>query len=309
MRRLSIGGSQAATDGPTAEGGGGAGHDADDFALDTRAPRCPLNRRSLPPPLRTASSASAAIKLAGPASVWLELDASEIAQHLTCVDESLYHRVPTAALLSYAWPRGATLGSRLPLLKFSQAFNTTASAVASAVVTTHSMPERAMLIAHFVAVAAELRRLANFNGLTAVLAGLGHSAVHRLRGAKSLLPADTCAAWSALESTMSPTGSYAEYRAALKQQLRSPPFIPYAGVHFTDLTFIGEGNGDHVGGGINFDKRQKVHGVLMTCLAGRTERYTLCPSQSVASVLDASPRLPDDELFQNSLQLEPRGVY
>jgi len=28
----------------------------------------------------------------------------------------------------------------------------------------------------------------------------------------------------------------------------SPPFIPYLGIHLTDLTFIGEGNKDVIGG-------------------------------------------------------------
>jgi hypothetical protein len=47
----------------------------------------------------------------------------------------------------------------------------------------------------------------------------------------------------------------------------------------------------------------------MSCLAGRTERYTFSASPRLACVIEAAPRLTDDAMFEQSLQIEPRGAF
>ena len=179
--------------------------------------------------------------------------------------------------------------------------------ISSAVVGTQPLVERALLLAHFVAVAAELRKLHNYNGLMAVLAGLGNAAVHRLRWCKQRMPRQARSDWEALSAFML-QGGHKDYRTALAQQRRSPPFIPYLGVHLTDLTFIGEGNKDHVGDAINLGKRQQVHATIVSCLAGRTERYSFSTLPGLARMLEAAPRRSEEQLYRESLLREPRGI-
>jgi hypothetical protein len=47
----------------------------------------------------------------------------------------------------------------------------------------------------------------------------------------------------------------------------------------------------------------------MSCLAGRVERYTFSASPRIGLLIEATPRLTEDELYKQSLELEPRGMY
>ena len=66
------------------------------------------------------------------------------------------------------------------------------------------------------------------------------------------------------------------------------------------------GNKDVVDGRINLAKRQQVHAVLASCLAGRRVRYPFGALPGIARLLEATPRLSEDELYSNSLLREPR---
>ena len=59
--------------------------------------------------------------------------------------------------------------------------------MACAIVGGETVAERAKLMAHFVAVAAALRKLHNYNGMMAIIAGLGNAAVHRLKHTEAAL--------------------------------------------------------------------------------------------------------------------------
>jgi len=243
---------------------------------------------------------------------WLSVPPAELAAQLTLADERLYQKISATHLLSYVWSKrfGMRLAlDKLPLLEFTQWFNTVACLVASAVVTTAELQERARIFSYFVAVAKELQKLNNFNGLTAVLAGLSNSAVHRLTGSQQSMPSESRSDWDALSLLMAPNGANSEYRAALAQQQRCPPFIPYIGVHLTDLTFIGVGNEDCVDKQLNFGKRRKAHTAISSCLAGRVERYSLNESSRAKALIDTAERLSNEEMYEKSLQIEPRGKF
>ena len=92
----------------------------------------------------------------------------------------------------------------------------------------------------------------------AILAALGSASVHRLKGSAQKMGAKPRASWAALKALMAHDGSHREYRATLAAMRHTPPFVPYLGIHLTDLTFIGEGNKDYVDGKLNLNKRQQV---------------------------------------------------
>ena len=113
--------------------------------------------------------------------------------------------------------------------------------------------------------------------------------------------------WQGLSDLMAHDGSYKQYRAAITTARRQPPFIPYPGVHLTDLTFTADGNKDVLeNGSINLSKRQQVHSVIASCLAGRSVRYPFASLPGIAKLMEASPRLSEDELYRMSLEREPR---
>ena len=205
----------------------------------------------------------------------------------------------------------ASLRLKQPLLQLTQQFNDMAILVASSIVCACSLAERAALISRWVEVASLLRQIRNFNGTFVVLAGLSNTAVHRLRATRARLSKQTLAEWDSLVELMAHKQSYRAYRSALRSCL-SPneprPYLPYMGVHLTDLTFIGDGNADRVGSLINVSKRQKVLDVISLCLAGRCARYEFSALPGIGALVDAAKRLSEDALYRESLQREPRGM-
>ena len=228
---------------------------------------------------------------------WLSVEPVQIARYLTLSDERLYQSVGHGHLLSYVWghvsAEGATEGaSKQPLLQLTQRFNEVASIVKSAIIGTSMLATRTQLVAHLVAVGVELRRLANFNSVMALIAALGSAAVHRLSGTKQKLDRKSRAAWESLTELMAHDGAHRQYRAALAAARRSPPYVPYLGIHLTDLTFVGDGNKDVVDGMINVGKRQQVHAIVATALSGKTHRYSLAALPGIARLLEAVRECP-----------------
>ena len=274
---------------------------------------------------------------------WLALSPRSLAEFFTLCDERLYQSVGHAHLLSYVWGGGAKdahhpkrapprspapprpvarhsdaalsqLSAELkqPLMQFTQQFNETANLISSAVVGAPSVGERAALLTHFVAVGVELRALRNFNGVNAVLAGLSNSAVHRMKCAKERLSNKTRADWEGLQRLMSCGGSYKHYRAALAEVRRRPPFIPYLGVHLTDLVMLGEvlkleGGPSKAEGKVNLTKRQQVHASIALCLAGRGARYGFAALPGIARMVEGASHMSEEQLYDASLAREPRG--
>ena len=152
---------------------------------------------------------------------WLSVEPVQIARYLTLSDERLYQSVGHGHLLSYVWghdsAEGATEGaSKQPLLQLTQRFNEVASIVKSAIIGTSMLATRTQLVAHLVAVGVELRRLANFNSVMALIAALGSAAVHRLSGTKQKLDRKSRAAWESLTELMAHDGAHRQYRAAAR---------------------------------------------------------------------------------------------
>ena len=53
----------------------------------------------------------------------------------------------------------------------------------------------------------------------------------------------------------------------------------------------------------------QAHAVITSCLAGRVERYPMSESAALEQLIRAAPQLTNEELYKQSLQIEPRGRY
>ena len=49
--------------------------------------------------------------------------------------------------------------------------------------------------------------------------------------------------------------------------------------------------------------------MITSCLAGRVERYPMSESAALEQLIRAAPQLTNEELYKQSLQIEPRGRY
>ena len=88
----------------------------------------------------------------------------------------------------------------------------------------------------------------------AILSGLGHGSVSRLRTTWEKLPSKYSKLFSDLQEVMDPSRNMAKYRNLVNSDTVQPPMIPFFPVVKKDLTFICLGNDSKIEGLINFEK-------------------------------------------------------
>lgn len=250
---------------------------------------------------------------------WLAFSPRQLAEYLALRDAELFQHVSHDSLLCYTWSAetrdqgisSSALNRKQPLLEITHVFNATAETITSAVVSTPSLHTRSRLLSHFVMLASELLRLSDLNGVMAVLAGIGSSAVTRMRATRVCLDRRVRARWDSLAAMTDPEGSFRRYRAVLAEHARRPPYTPYLGVHLTDLTFLGHGNADRIDGQLNLSKPALVLDTVELVLRGRCEAYTHVALPGVDRLFECgrlSSLGTEEELHRVSLLREPRGL-
>jgi son of sevenless-like protein len=137
------------------------------------------------------------------------------------------------------------------------------------------LKKRAAWVKHFVAIAdvseADVCRccrqadpgpqrcyaLNNFSSMMAIYSGLNNASLNRLRRTWDAVNQRHLALFENMKVVLAPTKNFSRYRHTLRQL--NPPCVPFLGVYLTDLTFIEDGNSDHLKTDerlINFSKRQ-----------------------------------------------------
>jgi hypothetical protein len=189
------------------------------------------------------------------------------------------------------------------LLKLIERFNAVGDWVSSEILAADG--RAAAMIAHFVDVADQLRKLNNFQATMAVLGGLGASAVTRLKEQWAEIGAPKRELYDELSTLMSLTSNMKNLSDHL--QTISPPAIPYVGLYLGHLTFIDEGNPNKLGELINFGKRRQVTAtVFQLCrfqiLVVRARRR----ARHAARTSSATLRLPEADAYVVSLLIVGR---
>ncbi|XP_067170860.1 RAS guanyl-releasing protein 2, partial [Apteryx mantelli] len=158
-----------------------------------------------------------------------------------------------------------------------------------------------------------LLQLQNFNTLMAVVGGLGHSSVARLRHTLALLGPDTTQLWESLTELVSSaaTTGARRYRRCLAacRGFR----LPALGVHLKDLVALHEALPDWLDGARtrpNPAKMQQLFGILSELALVQGICPPLRGDPDLLNLLTVSldQYQTDDELYQLSLQREPRAA-
>lgn len=204
------------------------------------------------------------------------------------------------------------------------------------------MKERSKRVTKFIQIAQKCRELNNFNSCMAIIAGLESSCIFRLKKTWQTVSPGSVAIFEQLKDLTSQQHNFSKLRSVVEHS--TLPCLPYIGIHLTDLVFIEDGNPNTLGSNsipikkssaegepkkatsspsnttppvivpspnpesmlINFSKRRQVAAVI---------RY-LQKFQKVPFLFDAVPKLQtllqnvetkeEKELYNLSLQLEPR---
>lgn len=235
----------------------------------------------------------------------LDVDPLEVARQLCIMDYRLYSKMEELEVLRRSWVTPSK-SKGCHLLALISLFNTTASRFGQLVLSQSGLAARVAAISFVVRVMEYLDELNNFCSLMALLSAFDWSPVHRLQHTfDSLNPRQTqqLRAWHTLFIN---SNSYRNYRT--RYGTVKPPAIPFAGIHLSDLTGAHDGNPDEINGLINFSKFRLIHQMTQQFLRHQKTPYPYRPLPIVQQLMEAIPIRSEEESFQLSQVLEPRGA-
>ncbi|KAH8146296.1 uncharacterized protein LAJ45_09739 [Morchella importuna] len=242
---------------------------------------------------------------------FLDIDALEFARQLTIIESKSYGKLKAAECLSKGWSKPPNGGPdpaeniRAIIMQSNRLTNW----VAEMILTQNEVRKRVIVIKHFIAVAEKCRQLNNFSTLTAILAALQTSSIHRLKRTWEHVPTRTNAILEGMNTLMGATMNFAEYREML--HIVNPPCVPFLGVYLKDLTFVADGNEDFIKGDkgfINFDKRVKTANIVREIQQYQSVPYPLQPVPELQEYIITNMQSARDvnDMYNLSLSLEPR---
>lgn len=160
---------------------------------------------------------------------------------------------------------------------------------------------------------AQLLQGHNFNSAYAIIGALNHPAVARLKFTWERVSKRSMRAYNKVLAFWSTSNNMAKYRAELRRV--KPPAVPYLGLIGKDLFQVEMGTPtvlslpEEEEWLLNF---HKLRGLAVQFKALSTLQNSNAPSwepnMDIATCISAVTPLSDDEAYERSLRLEPRGI-
>jgi len=236
----------------------------------------------------------------------LDLDPAELAKQICLFEWQNFVAIQTTEFFNQAWSKTHTQNRCPNLMKMINNFNYISSGICGLILSESKVANRRTVMWKLISVCQELQKLNNYNSLMAFFSAFNNSAISRLKWTIEKLPPSAKKFLSEIEELMSMEGSYKKYRYEIGRAI--PPVIPYIGVFLSDLTFMEDGNPDNVGGLINFFKRRIIATVVRSVEQMQKTGYQFAALPDVQKLLKNMPTLDDEQLYERSLQLEPRNA-
>lgn len=189
---------------------------------------------------------------------FLQLNANEVAIQLTVQDFAIFRQIESTEYVDDLFEIKSKYG--VPMLKpFSELVNKEMFWVVTEVCSEHNIVRRMKIIKQFIKIARHCKECKNFNSMFAILSGLGHAAVSRLRLTWEKLPSKYQKLFNDLQEFMDPSRNMSKYRQlVLIELMDQQPVIPFYPVVKKDLTFIHLGNDTRVESLVNFEKLRMI---------------------------------------------------
>ena len=183
----------------------------------------------------------------------LHLTAAETATQLMVEDFTIFRQIEQTEYVDHIFEIKSKFGTE-NLDKFSNLVNKETLWVVSELVREQNVNKRARMVKHFVKISRQCREAQNYNSMFAIVSGLNHPSVLRLKQTWERVPDKYSKFLSDLNNIMDPSRNFSRYRNLIKSDTVKPPLIPVYPMVSKDLTFIDIGNKTKVEGLINFEK-------------------------------------------------------
>ncbi|CAI5770713.1 ras guanyl-releasing protein 3 isoform X1 [Podarcis lilfordi] len=233
------------------------------------------------------------------------LEPIELAEHLTFLEHKSFRRISFTDYQSYVIH--GCLENNPTLERSIALFNGISKWVQLMVLSKPTPQQRAEVITKFINVAQKLLHLQNFNTLMAVVGGLSHSSISRLKETHSHLSSEVSKDWNEMTELVSSNGNYCSYRKAFADCVGFK--IPILGVHLKDLIAVHVVFPDWINENkVNIVKMQQLSVTLSELVSLQTASHHLEPNMDLINLLTLSLDLyhTEDDIYKLSLVLEPR---
>ncbi|XP_040905078.1 ras guanyl-releasing protein 3 [Toxotes jaculatrix] len=235
------------------------------------------------------------------------LEPMELAEHLTFLEFKSIRRISFTDYQSYVI-HGCLVDN--PTLERSIAlFNGVSQWVQLMVLSKLTPQTRAEVITKYIHVAQKLLQLQNFNTLMAVVGGLSHSSISRLKETQSYLAPEVVKIWSEMTELVSSSNNYSCYRKAFSECQGFK--IPILGVHLKDLIAVHVVFPDWVDNSnkVNLVKMNQLYMTFNELVSLQSAAAQVEPNMDLIYLLTLSLDLyyTEDEIYELSLLREPRN--
>ncbi|XP_030581122.1 ras guanyl-releasing protein 3 [Archocentrus centrarchus] len=235
------------------------------------------------------------------------LEPIELAEHLTFLEFKSIRRISFTDYQSYVIH--GCLVDNLTLERSIALFNGVSQWVQLMVLSKLTPQTRAEVITKYIHVAQKLLHLQNFNTLMAVVGGLSHSSISRLKETHLYLAPEVVKIWSEMTELVSSNNNYSCYRKAFNECRGFK--IPILGVHLKDLIAVHVVFPDWVGdtNKLNLVKMHQLYMTFNELVSLQSAVAQVEPNMDLIYLLTLSLDLyyTEDEIYELSLLREPRN--
>ncbi|XP_060082252.1 rap guanine nucleotide exchange factor 6-like isoform X3 [Ylistrum balloti] len=187
----------------------------------------------------------------------LQLNTTEVASQITLEDFKVFKDIESSEYVDNLLELKSKYGCP-NLKKFEDLVNKEMFWVVTEVCSESNIVRRAKLIKHFIKIARHCKDCKNFNTMFAVVSGLNHSCVDRLRNTWEKVHSKYTKMYNDLKDLMDPSRNMCKYRNLISSDNCQPPMLPFFPVVKKDLTFIHLANDSYVDSLVNFEKVRMI---------------------------------------------------
>lgn len=189
---------------------------------------------------------------------FLQLNPNEIAIQLTNQDFQIFRQIESTEYIDDLFHIKSKYSTPM-LNKFSELVNNEMFWVVGEICKEPNIVRRSKIIKQFVKIARHCKECKNFNSVFAIVSGLGHTSISRLRSTWEKLPNKYQKLFNDLQELMDPSRNMSKYRQMVALEMaQKRSLIPFYPVVKKDLTFIHLGNDSKIDGLINFEKLRMI---------------------------------------------------
>ena len=189
----------------------------------------------------------------------LQLNPVEVSTQLMVEDFTIFRQIEATEYVDDLYELSLKSRYGTPSLTlFAELVNREMMWTIGEIVSESNATKRMRVIKQFIKVARQCKETQNFNSMFAIISGLGHGAVSRLKSSWEKLPTKYQRLFNEMQQLMDPSRNMSRYRNLVNGEDVQPPIVPFYPVVKKDLTFIHLANDTSVDGLVNFEKLRMI---------------------------------------------------